>query len=166
MDTVFKILFALFLILEAWFYQEENQDWDRQRQLLKDADNLATHAAAQLVYPDTLNEGQLLIDEDAAKAKFLQTLQQNLGLNEQLLPKTGSPLYSEVKLVYFQVIDERTVTFPYLYENETYHLAKYLRGPAVVAVVETEHPKWIQRLTEKEPIRVPAIQEYAKSSST
>lgn len=161
MDTAFKILIALFIIIQAWFYQEENQDWDRQRRLLKSADNLATHAAAQLTYADAVNAGMLRIDEDAALDKFLEILQLNLGLDDQLKPKPGSPLPSKVELVYFDVIDESDVTFPYLYENATYKLTKYLRGPAVVAVVKTSHPKWIRRTIEKEPIQVPAIQEHA-----
>jgi hypothetical protein len=64
-----------------------------------------------------------------------------------------------LRIVYFEVIDEQTVEFPYFYENSTYRIAKLLEGPAVIAVIETKHPSLIRSKVVEQPIRVPAIHE-------
>lgn len=143
----------------SWLFQEQNQEWDRQRQLLKGANNHATHDAVQLAKRDSVTDGLLVLDEHNAYGLFLDTIQLNLGLDHSLNPKAGSPLNDEVRIVFFDIIDETTVEFPYLYENETYRIAKHLNGPAVVAVIETEHPQLIKS-KDLAPIRVAAIHEY------
>ncbi|WP_051318261.1 hypothetical protein [Cohnella thermotolerans] len=159
MDTVIKVLFGVLVFVYTWLMQEQNQAWDLVRTQLKNANNMATHDAVQLTHTDDLNEGMLVIDFDDALEQFKGTLRANLGLDENLSPLPGSPLTAPVRIVHFEVLDERTHTFPYLYENETYRIAKYLRGPAVVAVIETAHPKLVRGM-DQEPVRVPAIQEY------
>jgi hypothetical protein len=160
MDYLIKLSFVLVLFTMTWLYQEQNQEWDVERSLLKSANDFAAHDAVQLVRRDSVGEGHLLLD-DAAYDAFLAALRANLGLDASLHPLPGSRLPRDVTVVWFQIIDERTVTFPHLYENATYHIAKYLRGPAVIAVIETPHPILFRRLFEQQAIRVPAIQEYA-----
>lgn len=159
MDTVVKVLFGMLLFLYCWLYQEQNQAWDLVRVQLKNANNMATHDAVQMTRPDELNEGMLVIENADALEQFKKTIRANLGLDENLSPLPGSPLTAPVRIVHFEVLDERTHSFPYLYENETFHIAKYLRGPAIVAVIETEHPKLVLG-KDPGPIRVPAIHEY------
>lgn len=158
-STVIKVLFAMLIFSYTWLFQEENQEWDRLRQLLKSANNLATHDAVQLARKYTINNGRIVIESAEAYEMFLETLQLNLGLDADLQPNTSSPLSDGVRIIYFEVVDEQTVEFPYLYENATYRIAKYLEGPAVIAVVETPHPSLIRRMVEEQPIRVPAIHE-------
>lgn len=158
-STVIKVLFVMLIFSYTWLFQEENQEWDRLRQLLKSANNLATHDAVQLARKGTINNGRIVIESTEAYEMFLETLRLNLGLDTDLQPKTFSPLSDEVRIVYFEVVDEQTVEFPYLYENATYRIVKYLEGPAVIAVIETSHPSLIRRMVEEQPIRVPAIHE-------
>lgn len=162
MDFVIQVAFALLIYIFSWLYQEQNQAWDEQRQLLKAAGNLATHDAVQMAVRDPLNEGKLVIDRAAAYQRFLRTLGSNLGLSDSLSPLPGSPIFHQVRIIDFEIIDETMVTFPYLYNNPTYRIAKELRGPAVVAILETEHPRLVQSGGSQKSIRVPAIYEYAE----
>lgn len=153
-----KALFGLLIFVCTWLWQEQNQAWDLVRVQLKNANNMATHDAVQLTHSDELNDGRLVLDRDEALDLFKETLRANLGLDEGLAPRPGSPLTAPVRIVYFETLDERDHTFPFLYQNPEYRLAKYLRGPAVVAVVETAHPALIG--LPRQPVRVPAIHEY------
>lgn len=158
-STIAKSLFAMLIFSYTWLFQEQNQEWDRLRQLIKGANNLATHDAALLAVRDMANGGLALIDYNEAYAQYVETLKLNLGLDESLIPISTSPLNDQVSILYFEVVDESMVTFPYLYENDIWHIAKYLHGPAVVAVVETAHPQIIRSIVPVDPITVPAIQE-------
>lgn len=164
MDYLIKLAFAVLLFTMAWMVQEQNQEWEVERNLLKSANNFASHDAVQLVHRDSVGEGRLLLDEEAAYNAFLASLRANLGLDATLHPLPGSRLQHDVRVIWFQVIDERTVKFPYFYQNNTYHIAKYLRGPAVIAIIEIPHPILLRRLFEQPPIRVPAIEEYAPTA--
>lgn len=161
MDYLIKLAFALALFTLTWLSQEQAQEWAVERNLFKSANNFAAHDAVQVVQRDSVGEGRLLLDDEAAYEAFVAALSANLGLDSSLQPLPGSRLRQAVKVVWFQVIDERTVTFPYFYQHPTYKIAKYLRGPAVIAVIETPHPMLIRGFFEQPPIRVPAIQEYA-----
>lgn len=157
-STVIKALFAMLVISYTWLFQEQNQEWDRIRQLLKSANNFATHDAVQLARKDTVNDGMVIVMEEAHD-QFLETLQLNLGLDGNMQPKSGSPLQNEVRLVYFEVVDETTSNFPFLYEKPEYRIAKFLNGPAVIAVIETDHPALMRNLMVQQPVRVAAIHE-------
>ncbi|MNI96512.1 hypothetical protein D3C73_1549780 [compost metagenome] len=66
-----------------------------------------------------------------------------------------------MKIVKFDIVDDSTgVTFPLLYEDSAYGITKYIQGPSVIAVIETEHPVLISRSKVQEAIVVPAVQEY------
>jgi hypothetical protein len=144
----------------TWLYQEQNQQWDLLRNLLKDADNFATHDAAQEIDDLEKSKGRLIIDPVAAANTFKETLRLNLGLDEALQPLPGSRLSSGVKIVDFKILDESTITFPYLYDDTVHKVSKWLYGPAVVAIIQTDHPALLQRPFAQQPIEVPAIYEY------
>lgn len=145
----------------SWFFQAQNQEWDILRTMLKNAGNMAVHDAAQQVDYGQVAGGRLVIDRTAAYAVFCETLEANLGLDDSLSPEAGSRLHSGVRIRSFDVVDEASgVAFPFLYENEQYGITKYIQGPSVIAVLETDHPVLIARAKTQEPIRVPAIQEY------
>ncbi|MNP85888.1 hypothetical protein D3C76_1858240 [compost metagenome] len=66
-----------------------------------------------------------------------------------------------MKIVKFVIVDDSTgVTFPLLYEDSVYGITKYIQGPSVIAVIETQHPVLISRSKVQEAIIVPAVQEY------
>jgi hypothetical protein len=159
MDKTFYLISIFFIFVVCWLLQEENQLWDQQRQILKAGNNKAVHAS---LFPvESLNAGTILLPENAAFQAYKESLEENLGLDEMLQPKPGSPVLSQIRILHFEVIDEHSGRqFPFLYENSEYHLAKYLRGPAVVAVIEMDFPR-IQ--TFQFTIRVPSIYEYARA---
>ena len=162
MDYIIKLAFVLLIFIYTWFFQAQNQEWDIERALLKDANNMAVHDAAQEINDVERSQGRLIIDPTIAFETFQDTLQLNLGLDEGLSPKAGSRLHHKVDIVKFVIIDESIVglSFPFLYEDAQYGITKYIQGPSVIAVIETEHPVLIARSKTQEPIRVPAIQEY------
>ncbi|WP_410513892.1 hypothetical protein PaeBR_05580 [Paenibacillus sp. BR2-3] len=161
MDYIVKLAFVLLIFIYTWFFQVQNQEWDLQRALLKDANNMAVHDAVQQMNDIERSQGRLIIDPTAAYETFQDTLQLNLGLDDELSPKAGSRLQDSVKIVEFVILDESSgITFPYLYEDPQYGITKYIQGPSVIAVIESKHPVLISRAKTQEPIRVPAIQEY------
>jgi hypothetical protein len=131
------------------------------RSMLKDANNIAVHDAAQQLDETELTRGRLIIDPTDAYDTFQHALQVNLGLDNGLSPQVGSRFKNQVKIVKFDIVDDSAgVTFPLLYEDSEYGITKYIEGPSVIAVIETEHPLLISRAKAQEPIRVPAVQEY------
>lgn len=160
MDFIVKMAAVLLAFVFMWLYQEQNQEWDITRNLLKDANNFAVHDAVQQIDDIEKSQGRIIIDPDRAKKVLRETLQYNLGLDEQLRPKAGSRLRTPVEIVDIIILDEsNTSTFPFLYENNTYYITKWVQGPSVVSVIKTAHPKFIN-LVDQDPIQVPAIQEY------
>jgi len=47
MDYIIKLAFVLLVFIYSWFFQIQNQEWDMLRSMLKDANNMAVHDAAQ-----------------------------------------------------------------------------------------------------------------------
>lgn len=161
MDYVIKLAFVLLIFVYSWFFQIQNQEWDMLRSMLKDANNIAVHDASQELNESARAQGRLIIDPAEAYATFLESLQRNLGLDDGLSPMAGSRLQTRVKIVKFDIVDDSTgVTFPLLYEDSTYGITKYIQGPSVIAVIETQHPVLISRAKVQEAIIVPAVQEY------
>lgn len=160
MSWTVKMAYVFIAIIFCWLYQEQNQEWDILRNHLKKANNFAVHDAAQYLDNSELLEGRLVIDPVAARAAFEETLKLNLGLDDSFIPKPGSRLRDSVRILNFTILDETNTTFPYLYDNPAHRLAKWLQGPAVVAVIETDHPDFVAYDFAHSPIRVPAIYEY------
>ncbi|QQZ64653.1 hypothetical protein JI735_33945 (plasmid) [Paenibacillus sonchi] len=161
MDYIVKLAFVLLIFLYSWFFQSQNQEWDVQRSLLKDANNIAVHDAAQEISENDLFHGRLIIEPTTAFETFKTSLESNLGLDDSLDPKKGSRLHSAVKIKKFVILDESSgVSFPFLYEDSEFGITKYIQGPSVIAVIETAHPVLVSRSKSVEPIVVPAVQEY------
>lgn len=90
MDYIIKLAFVLLIFIYSWFFQIQNQEWDQLRSMLKDANNMAVHDAAQELDETELTRGHLIIDHTEAYDTFQQTLQNNLGLDSGLSPKGQS----------------------------------------------------------------------------
>ena len=159
MDHVLKMSFVLIFFLFTWLSQEENHAWDIQRTLLKGANNSAVHDAALQIDESERARGRIVIKADEAWAEYRKTLLSNLGLDSTLTAKPGSPIQGTVTVLDFIVLDDSNTTFPLLYENSTYNITRYLTGPAVIAIVETPHPRLVQFSFIHDPIRVPAVYE-------
>ncbi|AIQ45484.1 hypothetical protein R70723_05925 [Paenibacillus sp. FSL R7-0273] len=161
MDYIIKLAFVLLIFVYSWFFQIQNQEWDILRSMLKDANNMAVHDASQELDEAERSQGRLVIDPAEAYTTFRESLQYNLGLDSGLSPLAGSRLQTQVKVVKFDIVDDSTgVAFPFLYEDSAYGITKYIQGPSVIAVIETQHPVLISRSKVQEAIVVPAVQEY------
>lgn len=160
MDFMIKAVTCFVIFIFSWLYQEQQYQWDLTHQTLKDTNNLAVHDA--IVMPDraAMSEGRIIFDESDAREHFETTLRINLGLDLNFNPIAGSPMRHGVEIVEFEVFDDSNTIFPYLYDNPTYRVTKYLRGPAAFAVIRTKYPTLINRLGTGSDIQVPAIQEY------
>lgn len=163
MDFIIKVAFAVIFFITAWLYQEENQEWVLLRDLLKDSNNIALQGAAiQGIDPHDKSRGRLIIDSIEAENTYEGLIRLNLGLDENNEPLPGSRLKTPVHVTYFEIIDDtnRLQPFPYLHEVPEENIVIYLTGPAIIAVIETAHPKLIRFTKEQANIRVPAIYEY------
>ncbi|MBY9080942.1 hypothetical protein KIH86_12605 [Paenibacillus sp. HN-1] len=161
MDYIIKLAFVLLIFMYSWFFQVQNQEWDIDRELLKSANNMAVHDAAQQLDEAALADGRLVIDLHEAEASFREALKANLGLDDSLTPLAGSRLSSKVEIVDFEVIDDASGrSFPFLYEDSRFGITKYLQGPSVIAVIKTRHPVLLARAKLQDDIQVPAVQEY------
>lgn len=160
MSFSIKAAACIIAFLFFWLSMEQNFQWDLKHQLLKQSNNLAVHDAILLPLKEPLSEGRIIFDPSEAREVFEETLRLNMGLDEQLKPFEGSPLTAPVKVVEFIILDDSNSTFPFLYENETYKVTKYLHGPAAFAVIKTDFPKLINAFGTGSDIQIPAIQEY------
>ncbi|MEK8217122.1 hypothetical protein [Paenibacillus sp. FSL L8-0463] len=160
MDFIIKLVFVLFIFIQTWFFQLQNDEWDITRSMLKDANNMAVHDASMELDTAALALGDIIINRDEAMQTFTETLEANLGLDANLIPRSGSRLRAKVEIVDFRILDDSNTTFPILYEDPDHGITKYLTGPAVVAVIKTKHPVLIVRTKQQADIQVPAIQEY------
>jgi hypothetical protein len=163
MDFTIKLSFIVIIFLFGWLYQEQNHEWDIQRNLLKDANNISAHDAALQIDDDAKSRGRLIIDPLAARVTFEESLRLNLGLDSALDPRSGSPMRSGVRILHFEILDDSNSSFPVFYQNPTYGIAQWVYGPSVISVIETDHPRFVQRVFQQAPIRVPTVQEYKEN---
>jgi hypothetical protein len=161
MDFTIKLSFIVVLFTFAWLYQEQNQEWDLQRNVIKEANNHSAHDAALQVDEEAKSAGRLVIDPARARSAFEETLRRNLALDETLSPLPGSPLTSGVRIVHFEILDDTNSTFPFFYE--AHGLAQWVYYPSVVSVIETDHPQLVRRIFQQKPIQVPTVQEHKEN---
>jgi hypothetical protein len=162
MDFIAKTIFIFIIFIFGLLYQAQNHAWDETQQLMKNADNLSVHDALLQVVPEELANGRIIFDPTEARAQFNETLDDNLGLNKDNEPQLGSPMNHRVDVLDFIMIDDSNATFPFLYENTTYNVVKWLNGPAIFAVVRSRPPGLISifnKLAYRD-ITIPAIEEY------
>lgn len=90
MDFIIKLVFVLFIFIQTWFFQLQNDEWDITRSMLKDANNMAVHDASMELDTAALALGDIIINRDEAMQTFTETLEANLGLDANLIPRSGS----------------------------------------------------------------------------
>lgn len=86
MDFIIKLVFVLFIFIQTWFFQLQNDEWDITRSMLKDANNMAVHDASMELDTAALALGDIIINRDEAMQTFTETLEANLGLDANLIP--------------------------------------------------------------------------------
>jgi hypothetical protein len=143
---------------------EQNFLWDKTQLQMKFSNNLAAHDSLLTPLKEELSNGLIIFDPVIARNTYQETLSRNLGLDPVTLePVVGSPLRHQVEIIDFIIIDDsNTATFPFLYQNATYGLTKWLNGPAIFAVIRSDPPHLINRFNRSpiNPIVIPSIEEY------
>jgi hypothetical protein len=135
----------LFLLLSAFFMQLHALQTDEELAMhalfqAKHAVNRAAHASAQQLDRRQLSSGIRSIDETMAYQAALAYLQDNLRLDESLLPRPGSFWTSHVKLLALDIINEGE-HFPYRYERPEYDYAVTLNRPGVILIIRLDYPR-------------------------
>jgi len=138
--AISMLLISVFFISVS-LYQLDTETTLLANERLKNAVNRAAHDASLQVDRAELSNGRIVFDRTSAAAAFRQTLAANLGLDENLDPKPGTMFSEKARVEYMEFLDDSGgLTFPLLYENSVYSIAKTVRGPAVVAVVSITKP--------------------------
>ena len=105
----------------------------------KQAVNRAAHAAAQQLDRDKLELGILSIEHERAELAASEYLMDNLALDGNLRPMSGSFLRDPLEVRVFEVLDE-SVAYPYTYRNEQYDYEVAFDRPGVVLIVHLKYP--------------------------
>ena len=147
---------VLVIYLMMFIYTQQNYEWDILRNLLKDANNFAVHDAAQEIDDDEKSRGMIVFRKSEARSTYEDTLKLNLGLNHLFEPVPGSRLKDRVQILEFVLFDDSSHTFPFLYENDTYKITQLIERPAVLAVIQTDHPRFLGNFIQ-DPIMVTSV---------
>lgn len=128
---------------------------------IKNALNRATHDASLQINQQQLSIGSSQYDQTAALSVFRKTLAFNLGLNPLTLKPLENTIFSTAPVIEFIdfIDDNDNISFPYLYQNNTYRINKIIRGPAIVTVISIEKPL-LSALSAKLRYRKWAVYEY------
>lgn len=158
---------ALYVLLFAFIIQMQfNLDADKTAtRQLKNAIELAVHDAALAIDFESLKEGKIIFDEDQALKNLKQSIEKNLNVTGitpyRYIPKDNTFYHSEISIVFITFIDDRTPrNYPIKYNNLLYKITETVEGPCVIAVIETESPRWFSGGTAT--IRQAAVYEYKK----
>jgi hypothetical protein len=135
----------LFLLLSALFMQLHALQTDEELAMhalfqTKHAVNRAAHASAQQLDRGRLSSGIPSIDEAQAHQAAIAYLQDNLRLDESLLPRPGTFWRSRVQVLALDIIND-VEHFPYRYERPEYDYSVTLNRPGVVLIIRMDYPR-------------------------
>lgn len=105
----------------------------------KHALDRAVHAAAQQIDLETYASGNKVIDPDAARHMAHYYLQNNLQLDDALIPYPGSFLKEQVEVLEINVINE--AAFPQTYVSQDYNYQVTVDAPAVMMIIRVVYPR-------------------------
>lgn len=110
----------------------------------------AVHDAALFVDFEQASEGVIVFDQLQGHAAFLETMQHNLPLNENLEPDQTLFIKQPLILLEMSYLDHHSIdpltgsemTFPYTYEYQDtvsgWQLERTLFGPSVIYIIEAQ----------------------------
>jgi hypothetical protein len=138
-----KLVFSVLMIVIWWMLHALQMDEELAMGTVHEAKrsvNRAAHAAVQQLDRDKLELGLLSINQEKAEEAIVAYLQENLLLNADLIPVTGSFLRDPVEVRVFEVINEEA-EYPYTYRNSLYQYEVTLDRPGVVLIVHVKYPR-------------------------
>ena len=145
MGTTLRAFFLVF-IWAGIMAMQYNFDLDNTTtRRVKHALELAVHDASLEINKAALAEGNIVFNTAQAEQKFKLSLRENLILDASLHPLDGSLLQEEVKIMHLEYIDDsNTGVFPFNYTHDRYEIFDTVRGPSIVAVIETVSPRYFK----------------------
>jgi hypothetical protein len=138
-----KLVYSVLMIVIWWMLHALQMDEELAMGTVHEAKravNRAAHAAVQQLDRDKLELGLLSINQEKAEEAIVAYLQENLLLNADLIPVTGSFLRDPVEIRVFEVINEEA-EYPYTYRNSLYQYEVTLDRPGVVLIVHVKYPR-------------------------
>lgn len=166
MEKLFIFLMILASTLMLWVKDTEIYLMDRGYRQLQYSLQHAVHDGALQVDIDALGEGTIVFNQLLAEERIRESLQKNLGLDNQLRPISTPLLDSDVsieQIVYFDdsFIDPITsapIQFPYVWtfinSSTNEQMDRVIFGPSVALVINVDVKGDEQTATKL------AIQEY------
>jgi hypothetical protein len=138
-----KLVFSVLMIVIWWMLHALQIDEELAMGTVHEAKRAvdrAAHAAVQQLDREKLELGLLSINSDLAEEAIIAYLQENLSLNADLIPVTGSFLRDPVEVRVFEVINEGA-EYPYTYRNSLYQYEVTLDRPGVVLIIHVKYPR-------------------------
>lgn len=158
-DCIAVIMLSVFFVTLI-FLQLDLETANLANTRVKEALNRATHDAGLMVDLQEQSNGRIVFDTTNAMSALSDSLQSNLALDTNLNPLPGTLFTDKVDIEFVDFVDDNDgLTYPYLYENATYHITKVIDGPSVVAVVSVTRPI-ISGLADPWKIRKWSVYEY------
>jgi|GEM_PF-1983149 len=111
----------------------------------------AAHDAALMIDESYLSDGKIVfkkgptLEESPTFQAFIDSIEFNTGLKYEANSFTSSdPSFYEdtFSVVTFEMIDDETHTFPYVFKHPIYDIEVSVPGPSIVAVIETYGKKY------------------------
>lgn len=165
MSEAIKTLLMFYFTFVLWVLQFNLQMDAEVHYKLKESLEIAAHDAALQDVEAELAEGRIVFEQNQALTSFKDSLTHSLKLADngmELNPLPQSYFQDPIRIVFIHYIDDaNTATFPFLYENPTYHIREVIRGPSVIFVVETQTPRHFRG--EKKDIRKRVVYEYPQN---
>ena len=140
-EAIFSILLGL-VCLTFWMWQIDDNNTGLANERLKNAVNYAAHDASLQIDKSEVGGGRVVFDTVSAEEAFKKTLQDNLSLDVDLVPKGNTLFQEKFTVTYTDYIDDNDgVNYPYFYENNVFGIHRWIYGPAVIFAVEVPRPR-------------------------
>ncbi|MFD0681750.1 MULTISPECIES: hypothetical protein [unclassified Paenibacillus] len=143
MNRALLLMFVVLLFLYTTGFEADRYITVTTHNRLKFALNRGGHDASLQIDKELLAEGKIVFTRLSARHAFEKALQNNLQLGLDGAPLMGSLLSDPPIIVFEDYVDDHTpgADFPFNYVNESEHIVKMLKGPAVIYKVKVKLPR-------------------------
>jgi len=128
---------------------------------LKHLLEIAVHDAALAIQDVDLSRLEVIINQEEAEDRLIASLEKHIGAervsNSVLQPHDNSFFQEHITIKELIFVDDSltynicsnqsapsVVSYPCLYESNEYNFSQQLQGPAVIAILETESPRFFR----------------------
>jgi hypothetical protein len=136
-------MFVVLLFLYTTGFEADRYVTKTTHNRLKFALNRGAHDASLQIDKELLAEGRIVFERSTARSAFEAGLRNNLQLQADGTPYSGSLLSDSPVIVFEDYVDDSTagVNFPFSYVQDSQRIIKVLKGPAVIYRVKVKLPR-------------------------